>query len=225
MFFSYLFETLKTAALGFLLTDYFRRNHVNKYNEILLNIGFNVIYIFSWVQINCKKFVPFLFYVSTKKNSSYLEFIKNNTIISTISKDTYLVEGSNIDYDFAIYWDHDTTPPNAKIIYRNQIDTSCSYEKCDIKFLLVEFYIGSKIYKCDLFSNDYNFYIKDNVLGETFFLYYLRYLHEDKVNLENNSTSLKIIDHNVEIKIIDFVNAVKTQNIRFHSNNYEIEKI
>ena len=49
MFFSYLFETLKTAALGFLLTDYFRRNHVNKYNEILLNIGFNVIYIFSWV--------------------------------------------------------------------------------------------------------------------------------------------------------------------------------
>jgi hypothetical protein len=92
--------------------------------------------------------------------------------------------------------------------------------------MLIEFKINDNIYLIDLSNNNYNFYIKDNIFDKQFFLYYLRYFHPEKVNIDQtsfqiNEITLKIIDNNVDIKTIYFTNS-KNQYIKLNEMDYTI---
>jgi hypothetical protein len=235
-----LFELGKTLALGFLVNDYFRKNYPNKHREIGLEIIFNILYTYSYCQVLCKNGVKYITDINPKlvkiiqeliKNKAKqpkVEFIKDNKVICENSKDFYLTtkEVSIIpDYDFILYTDTSTSPSNIKIIHKNAKEFSIineetyNYEVSTIRFMLIELIVGDKNYKIDLATDKYNFYVKGNILDKKFFLYYLHYIHLDTIifeeeNIDNINFVLKILDHNIDNKRVEFTND-DTQCIHF----------
>jgi hypothetical protein len=234
MIFSTLFEFGKTFAIGFLLNDYFRRHYPSEHNEILLDIAFNTIYVYSYCQIQINNV---LFYISIKAPflANYLKDIFENNVkkISTIDvvKDGRVVKNYITsepleyisDYDFLIFIDNQTNPSNIKII---RVEKKYDYDKCDIKFILIEFCISDKKYLIELANEKFNFYVENNIFDKNFFIYYLLYFHEDKIEIDEtmlqmDEITLKIIDQNVDVKTIDFTKDFN-QYIKLNKNSYEI---
>jgi len=235
-----LFELGKTLALGFLVNDYFRKNYPNKHREIGLEIIFNILYTYSYCQVLCKNGVKYITdnnpklakiiqeLIKNKAKQPKVEFIKDNKVICENSKDFYLTtkEVSIIpDYDFILYTDTSTYPSNIKIIHKNAKEFSIineetyNYEVSTIRFMLIELIVGDKNYKIDLATDKYNFYVKGNILDKKFFLYYLHYIHLDTIifeeeNIDNINFVLKILDHNIDNKRVEFTND-DTQCIHF----------
>ena len=129
MFVTNLILTLDTAVIGFLLNDYFKRNYPDKYQDLLINIAFKGIYLYSLVQLflnqktedlklfllrlNPKLYNLILEYYNSGLNENTkdvknknIEFILDGEIIYTTSKDTFKND-ANIPllYDFVIYSD------------------------------------------------------------------------------------------------------------------------
>lgn len=239
MFFSTLFELGKTAAIGFLLNDYFRRYYPSEHTKAVIDVAFNVIYVYSHCQIymnNALSYIsiktPFLanylkeiFTFNTEKIST-IHFVKNNSVVlvkTTLNE----LDFEQPEHDFIVYTDGKSKPNNMKIIRNADIHSNnFNYEKSKIKFMMIEFKMDDKTYVIDLANNSYNFYIKDNIFDKQFFLYYLRYFHTDKVNvdetfLQMDEVTLKIIDHNVDIKTIYFTKNTN-QYIKLNEIDYTI---
>jgi len=230
MFFSILFEYGKTIAIAFLLNDYFIRNHNAKHNEIMFDVAFNIIYVYSYCQIHINngvsyitKKIPLLktLFENIKKTST-IDAVKDGCIIKYNMTSSEPLEYIS-DYDFLIFIDNHTKPSNIKII---RDEKNYDYNKSDIKFILVEFCVSDKKYVIDLSNDKFNFYIENNIFDKNFFIYYLRYFHPDKIEtdettLQMDEITLKIIDQNVDIKTIDFTKDLK-QYIRLNKNSYEI---
>ena len=241
-----LFEFGKTLVLGILFHDYFKRNYPSKYREICIDLVFNTIYVYSWCEIKLKNGFQYIennnpetakfirnFFNTTPKTLD-IEFIKDNQIVNISSKHQYLNSEGLCDiphYDFVLYSDTSETPCNIKIMHLTSKwcllnPETYDYELSTIKFILLEFIVGEKSYKIDLATNKYNFYVKGNILDKNFFLYYLRNIHSDELIFEDDDIQLdeitiKIIDHNVNIKKISLTEDV-TQCIKIDTYGYEI---
>jgi len=243
---SIFFELSKTFAIVFLLNDYFRRHYTNQHKNFCIDMFFYLMYTYSYGEYTYNKIIKYikqhnpyiLNFINEliKTNSKILldiEFIQNNIIVHSICKNLYLsnnIVESLTKYDFIIYTDTNTIPFNKKIIHNNSINLkdkkNYEYEKCKFKFMMLEFTIGDKNYNIELETQKYNFYIKDNILDKKFFLYYLKYIHPDKINFEDfdiqmDEIILKIIDQNVCVKNIDFTKD-NNQCIRLNEIDYEI---
>jgi hypothetical protein len=236
---SLLFGYLKTAALFFLLNDYFKRNYPYDYEMVYIQVTYNIINMYSRCQLICKNGIQYIrekypdlvtFIEKFNKNddsnnTNNLQFIKNSSIIKLRSKNEYLNNDEIIvtDCDFVIYFDYKQNSRNIKIITDvNLLDKkeTYQYEVTDYKFLLVELIFNTQIYKITLSTDSYNFYVVDNILDEKFFLYYLRYYLPDRKNgdFENPEMFVKIIDHNVNSKMIE----LKTEYIQLGKTDYKI---
>ena len=246
MVLKFLFDFGKNAAIVFLLNDYFRRNYPSKHNEITINIAYNIICAFSYIQLkfnNILKDIPFMvdffkeIFENGVKKQSTIEFVKNGCIVNSYPVNSYPVNlypvnsilnetniKENSDYDFIVYTDNETTPSNIKIMHKdntNISDKTYNYELSTIKFILVEVIVNNNVYLIELSNNIYNFYIENNIFNKNFFVYFLHYFHKDKLAVENINTeefTIKIIDSNVDIKMIDKEN----QFIKLNKSSYEI---
>jgi len=238
-----LFEISKTFLLFFLLNDYCIRNYPNKHREILIEIMFKLIFLYSKCQIlfnkglkyfieKNPKIVLFIKKIldtninlynsinnninnNDKKDINDIKFIKDGKIIAENNIDDFINMISTInldDYDFVIYIHYNSIPNNIKIINKKTLlykEYTYCYENSNVKFVLVEFIVDDKIYKIDLSTDKYNFYIVDNMLDKNFFIYYLQYYHPDKIvltekDIKDNIFKLKIIDQNIAIKEINY---------------------
>jgi hypothetical protein len=254
--FNFLFKIFEKGVFLVLLNDYLLRNHQKIHNEIIITIAYNMIYVYSYCQIKCKKGVSYIekncplvlkdYLIKILKNSENIENIENN--IATIefikdNKPVYFSTKSILkeidfevpDYDFIIYRDNNTRPTNIKYIsYKTKDELKneeiYAYEKSNIRFMMVELLMNDKTYIIELLNNKYNFYIKDNIFDKQFFIYYLHNLYNsdfDKpheiIEYMNNmdEISLKIIDHNVDIKKIEFTTDPR-QYICLGKDSYEI---
>jgi hypothetical protein len=74
----------------------------------------------------------------------------------------------------------------------------------DIKFMLIEFKIGETVYKIDLKTDKFNYYLLGNKFTKDFFIFYIETHLNKKHDTSNNNCSLKIIDHNVNQLEIEF---------------------
>lgn len=241
-----LFEFGKSLALGFLFHDYLKRNFPLKYEEICIDIVFNVIYLYSYCEMQLKNGLTYIennnpeavkniikMFKATSKALD-IEFVKDNQIIKKHSKQQYLnSEGVLVipEYDFILYSDTSEMPYNIKIMHPGSkwcllnVETY-DYELSTIRFMLLELIVGENTYKIDLATSKYNLYVKNNILDKNFFLYYLRYIHEEAIIFEENDMQLdeitiKIIDHNVDIKKISLTEDVN-QCIKLNESGYEI---
>jgi hypothetical protein len=227
---------LRTGILAILLNDYLKRNYPNKYQEMLVSLSYNLIYLYSKAQIlyanlikvlnkkieenpNLLKLKNDLDLLMKPKTGivTMLEYVRNGNPINIIS------DKSDDNCDFTIYsWLDDTnTCINKKLIYDSKESLSFS-EVSEIKFLLVELKIGdNSSHKIDLKTDEYNFYMVGNSFTKQFFIYYLKQIL--KINEEikdDDKFSLKVIDHEVNTHELDFTD--KNESILLEKNGYKL---
>jgi len=203
---------INSFLLGILFVEMLDRRFPSGVSSLFISFSYNMIYIYSKFQIlflqfnnSLNKFIenePFLFEIKNKldlmlksnQNGSTIQYIKNGEIIN----------GESLNYDFAIYSDFNKNNNciNKKIITKNNLITP-DYDISSIQFILVEIIVGeNKIFKINLKTNDYNFYIVDNVISKDFIAYYLKNIHEPSFDIykdihKEDKIMIKIIDHDV----------------------------
>lgn len=208
------------------------------FTDNLLNIFsiwlYNLFFYFSKCQIFLNKInvLPFfnkiLCKIKKRSNDQYEYININNGNIITHTNNTYLYS-LDMKYDFFIHKktnnDDICNYLNEKIIYNiDNYNHNSDFEPSNIKFMLIEFYIGKNNYKINLKTDDYNFYLINNKLTKDFFIYYIknRLYINDNINI-NDECYVKIIDHNICINKIVFTD--KNEYILIKKDDYSLHNI
>jgi len=222
---AFVLTILKTTIFSYFLNYYLKRNYPEKYNEYLISLSYNVIYISGLIQIKFKKYREYIYksnprlanFINEYKKTTFeniknVEFILNGKVFYSATKE--VIENYIIDIekpDFIIYSDYNVENENncinKKIINNLLTDDSFICEPSNIKFILCELIVGDKKYKIDYKSDNYNYYIVDNIINRNFVIYYLLNHYSESILLEDiindNKLILKIIDHNMDDCEID----------------------
>ena len=218
---SFLINSIRTGLVCFLLNDYLKRNYPDNYNNFLITSSYKLISIYSKgqlfynkavIKLNLivesnpllKKIVNDIYKKNVIKNEIY--HIKNDSIhikYYTDNKEQYFEPDENSIYLFS---DNEkaieTRCINRVILHSQPFNTN--YEVSNIQFMLVEVKINDVSYKINLKTENFNYYIVDNILDLKFFKYYLynyqicQLTSEDRLNL--NKLNVKIIDQNVNVR-------------------------
>lgn len=216
-----MFSFFNTLFLCALFVDLLERRFPEQVMNVVTDVTFNVLYIFSKTQI---------YFI--KLNKTINKFLKQNSVVKNdLTTNTEFIKNgeklyieNNEKHDFALFsWVEDESGcVNKKIVYdvTDVNDFITISEKSDIKFMLVELTLEcNKTFKIDLKTRDYNFYLVGNKFTKDFFIYYLiNYLNIDKTILNNTPFSIKIIDHNVNIFQMDFTD--KNEHIILNKIDY-----
>jgi hypothetical protein len=219
---SFLFSIIKTGFFTVLLNDYLQRNFPEKYNELCISFSYELIHLYSKGQLLYKKTIAHLntnpkikelinkIYKKNPQKNEICQFKDDYTSIVKYYTDiaeTYLDHDKSSLY---IYSDNEnSTDVNTcvnKVLMHSQ-PFSSKYEVSNIHFLLVEVNVNENKYKINLKTDDFNYYIVDNVLDLKFFKYYLHNYNIHKFTDEERnqilSLKVKVIDQNVAIKEIE----------------------
>lgn len=226
---------LRTGILAILLNDYLKRNYPDKYQELIVSISYNLIYLYSKAQILYMNLIA----VVNKKIEENPNLLKLKNDLDLLLKPKsgiitmldYIKNGNSVDKsddgcDFMIYsWLDDTkTCINKKLMY--DLNEALSFsEVSDIKFFLVELKIGeNNSHKIELKTDEYNFYMIGNSFNKQFFIYYLKEILKISEEIkEDDKFSLKIIDHDVNTIKLDFTE--KNENIILKKNGYKLSNL
>lgn len=224
---------LNTLLYIMLFADVLERRFPNEFKRIMIEITINCIYAFSKLQI----------YFS-QTNNSINRIIDSNPTLTKLKNDVkiflkqdnsvkeeYIKNGKPIirticdDYDFRIFSCYSESGLiNKKLVYQEETvkDISFDFETTDIKFMLIELQIGEKeVYKIDLKSDKFNYYLAGNKFNRQFFIYYLRqYLNINKEINTSDKINLKILDNNVNTIQLDLTD--KNASLELEKNNYKL---
>ena len=224
---------LKTVFFAYLLDDYLKRTYPKKYEDFIVTVSYNFIYVYSKAQIfymNIVKTVNKKIEETPKllKLKNDLDLLLNQkndkaVMIECIKNGVLSDNLSTTECDFALYSRLDDSKKclNKKIVY--DLDESIDiYEVSEIKFLLVELKIANETYKIDLKTDEYNFYIVGNKLTKQFFQYYLTEILKQSTESVNNF-SVHIIDHAVNKVELDF--SDENAHILLEKSEYKLSII
>jgi hypothetical protein len=142
-----------------------------------------------------KKDVPQNQIYQIKNDTIHVKYYTDNTV-------NYFEPDENSIY---LFFDNESAVENKcvnRVILHSQPFLT-KYEVSNIQFMLVEAKINDISYKINLKTEQFNYYIVDNILDLKFFKYYLFDLltSEDKKNLDK--IMVKIIDHNVNMRELE----------------------
>lgn len=216
---------LNSFIIGALLADMLERRFPEQFHNFIISLSYNCIYYYGKLQIF------FIKYIAT--NPLYLKVIDSieaktkNT--STNNELEFLFIKDNHHYtvpidlpDLIIKTDTSKKPASKRITYNGSYK-DISFEESDIKFILVEFVVGEKIYKIDLKTDEYNYYMIGNEFTKKFFIYYINEHLLSKYEQHdldvNEKYSLKIIDNNVIRHILDFTD--KNESLELDKDCYK----
>jgi len=245
MVFSYIFSLLKSGLFIVLLNDYFKRVHPEKYEDVIVTTTLKFIYLYSKLQIITNKayssakqiilsnprVAELLAEYRFKTNSIY-EFILDEKIIYSInSKKIYNNTELPTNYDFIVFSDsNNVTSGNRyinKILLKTIPQTQCiMYELSDIKFMLIEVKINDKTIKLNFKTDEYNYYISDNIFDYKFFKYFLKKYHINEIKDVNEEIlkgmTINILDNNVnniEYGVSECIQLKKNEYVKFSNTN------
>lgn len=222
----------KIGLILFFLINNLKIIYPEKYNEFILNLSYKVIYFFSKGQIlliKSSNLIKEYINKNTYLNHFIMEIynkinIVKNEICQIKGNGEILIkyyennEDNELDNEFDnennsifIFSDYKGGLINKsnsinKIILHSQ-PFILEYEVSNIKFILFEVIFKYEIsFKLYLNTNEYNFYIVNNIIDKRFIIYFLnkynicklKDYYNDLENIEN--INIKIIDHNVNIK-------------------------
>lgn len=237
IFLNQLLQIGQNIFLIYIFLDYLKRNYPNIFNYFFIHIYINYIYIYSNIELFIKKNKTVLSCIQTYK----LIFDKksDNTLIMNIcqyninsgiyiepyynEKDVYF---NTYNFKEIIYILIDNEKKNNVVsIYP---DIKMSYKISKFKFILFELKIENKWYKLDFKTENYNYYIENNIINFVFLLYFLNnhfilYKTNNNLNLnKNEKINIKFLDHNMEQKEMDISH---NQYIIIRENDYKIVNI
>jgi hypothetical protein len=240
---AYIQSCVKYAVFAFLVNDYLKHNYQTKYNYVVTNGGFTLIHMYSKIQILCNKFAasnPTLLHLvnqlfKTPNNSMYepdVEFIRDGHVNFLATKEDIVKEGNKycneVDFDFIIYSNYDEVNKivNKRIFNIMPCEADFHYVTADIRFLLTEVEINDKTIKVDFKTDNYNYYIVNNVINHKFLEYFLKKYYQREImefhEFEKpfQDMKLKILDHNVEKQEFDFTTLLKTTVLKINKSDY-----
>ena len=226
---------LRTGILAILLNDYLKRNYPDKYQELIVSISYNLIYLYSKAQILYMNLIR----VVNKKIEENPNLLKLRNDLDLLLKPKsgiitmldYIKNGNSVDKgnnecDFMIYsWLDDTKScVNKKLVYDLKEPLSFS-EASDIKFLLIELKVGeNNSHKIDLKTDEFNFYLVGNSFTKQFFIYYLKQIVKSTEEIkDDDKINLKFIDHDVNTIDLDFTD--KNENIILEKTGYKLSNL
>jgi hypothetical protein len=157
-------------------------------NEFIINIGFKLVYLYSYCEILFKKYCPPLLTNNTNTENQLFMY-KNGKLTE---KD---------DYDLLIY--------NRKSNKNNRFNIKCiinDTERIDNYYTLTNYkfisftinYLGDE-YEVQLYSPNYTYYVVNNCINKEFIKYYLvNYCNLDISNTDFSYTTI-ILDENMNV--------------------------
>lgn len=237
-----LYSLLIKAIPIVFIVSFIQQNYPDQFNNFLITLSYNAIYIYSRLQIFIGKYIKQLkqfidsnpelkkmvdkFFSMLKKRDE-IEYIKDGKVISTCYLDTQHTSPQNFHFMIISYYNnnYNSMYSNKKITY-SLLDSNREYDVSNIQFFLVEAIIGNDRYKIDLKNENYNFYIVDNIFDKQFFIFYLlNYYKESTINIEDieksindNSAFIKIVDN--EVNILQLNLSDKNDNIQIKKDKY-----
>ena len=227
---------LRTGILAILLNDYLKRIYPEKYQELIVSISYNLIYLYSKAQILYMNLIR----VVNKKIEENPNLLKLRNDLDLLLKPKsgiitmldYIKNGNSVDItsdtecDFMVYsWlDNTKNCVNKKLVYDLKEPLSFS-EASDIKFLLIELKVGeNNSHKIDLKTNEFNFYMVGNSFAKQFFIYYLKQIVKTTEEIkDDDKINLKFIDHDVNTIDLDFTD--KNENIILEKTGYKLSNL
>ena len=227
---------LRTGILAILLNDYLKRNYPDKYQELIVSISYNLIYLYSKAQILYMNLIR----VVNKKIEENPNLLKLRNDLDLLLKPKsgiitmldYIKNGNSVNItsdtecDFMVYsWlDNTKNCVNKKLVYDLKDPLSFS-EASDIKFLLIELKVGeNNSHKIDLKTDEFNFYMVGNSFAKQFFIYYLKQIVKSSEEIkDDDKINLKFIDHDVNTIDLDFTD--KNENIILEKTGYKLSNL
>ena len=229
---TYMQSFIKYAVFTFLVNDYLKNNYSEKYNSLITSGGFYLIQLYSKIQILCNKLSasnPTITHLmnqlfNTSHSSIYepdIEFILDGHVNFLGTKEELIKEGvkycNDVDYDFIICSNYDEVNQivNKTIFTKIPCKADFHYVTSDIRFLLAEVEINDKTIKIDFKTDNYNYYIVNNVINHEFLEYFLKKYYPREImdfhEFEKpfQDMKLKILDHNVEKQEFDLKHVLK----------------
>jgi hypothetical protein len=245
MFYTFLQTVVTTILLG----DIFQRRYPQQFEQFFIIFSIHAINLLTKVEILMKKVLRILntwidanpslskirnhtlkFIRKFKKTDLELAYVKEGIIYNQIIDNADFMIYSFIPEDninsLSNYVNKKIIIPLENSAINNRIN---NYSKSDVKFMMVELKIQKTdknvdiidTFKIDLKTDNYDFYVVDNRFSKAFFKYYLRnMLNYTKEFKDDEKWSLKIIDHNVDMVIIDFTE--KDESVLIEKDIYKI---
>jgi len=248
----FLTKLLKAFIFLKLLNNYLKHEYPEHYNDYLMSLSFNAVYIISIIQIQANKIHKYMYKthprlksyldeysISKNKNIDNVEFILDGKVIYLTDKEKIVNHIIHIvKEDFVIYSNYNSKNVciDKKIIVKesNNLNSNCLdndfiYEVSDIKFILCEVYVGDKVYKVTLKSDieKYNYYLVDNIINKKFMIYYLIKFYNEDFSESTDKFILKLVDHNInsfEIDITDTSNYIQIKKDCYITNYTDQKK-
>lgn len=232
MFLDTFLTFIKNGIIIVLLNDYFKRNYSQEYENVFVTVSLKLIYLYSKNQIYFKRYYLNV-YKMIETNPNVENFTNNilypimdkiytkSTTRNTIHKvkyqemqmkyytdDTasYFEEEPDCIY---IYSDNTNVCSNKVIMHKPPFHSN--YEVSNIKFILFELIYNNTSFKINLKSEEYNYYIVNNIIDKHFLIYYLTH-HLSRGNLtkeeipKTDSFSVKLIDQDANSREIEISN-------------------
>ena len=213
----------------------------NKLSPYVINIGYNLLYGFSFCQIQMNKGIKLITpYVKDikkyLKDNGFIEEV-NLIIMDIIGKNGKVVNSLISRHDDKMrcqlnilepYFEEENhmgiliNDKNEKTgfvnkIFHEKIASTADYKLSKITFMMVELEHNGNKYTIELKNNTSNYYIVNNSLNQNFFKYYLNTILNVPINEANFDYTITIIDHNV-----NFITLLPHQHIVFNENDYTI---
>lgn len=233
-----IFHLLRTFLIGIMFIDFLDRRFPNQLHNFLIELSYNCVFYYSRIQI-------FL----VKMNNILNKFIENNPTLLKLRDDVksliqithkhvttyeFVKHGKKSDLNFTTevkpdfmilsLLSDDKKCVNKKIIYSNEIEYDNIAETSDFQFMLVEMIIGSKPFKIDLKTDNFNYYVVGNKLSKSFFVFYLNeYLHYKHGINSDDKITLKIIDN--DVNSVELIFTDKDEFIIFEKTGYKVSSI
>jgi hypothetical protein len=215
-----LFTIFKTTTVIAVTCAFLKRTNPQKYENLVVGVSFNMIYLFSKCQI-----------LFGKLSARVTEFIKSYPQLKAfftnvpIQNQICQIRAGNIcvknhttdvanyfadeDGSFYLFVDNAHVSESGcvnRVVLRLHPFTS-NYEPSDTRFLLFEVKIHDTFYKINLSGETYNYYIVNNIVDKRFLVYFLKqyrvYNLTDHDIRNIKSFTVKIIDQNVNVKTME----------------------
>ena len=182
--------------------------------ECVLNISFKCIYVYTNIQLlMCKiinKWDQYMYHDDDDEDNNIyaIQTYKNGLLCDAryyFYKPEKGVVNKMDDDDFII---NSTTIKGCrlnKIVQHDMVNNNFVFEQTKYTFIMIEFKWGEKVYKIDLKTDKYNYYMVDNVLNKEFFIHYIKYHLSDLTkDTDQYQCSIKIIDADINVIEFDF---------------------